>query len=91
MPEVQVTVTAPSPLQRATPGSTDSLQGTLPVVTDDDLLGLALALQRQLFGAAAADTWDGAALLDAVARQRAARLRDAPTPSLPPLYAPGTG
>ncbi|HWK95114.1 MAG TPA: TonB-dependent receptor [Pseudolabrys sp.] len=30
----QVTVTAPSPIQRATPATTDSLQGTLPVVTD---------------------------------------------------------
>lgn len=73
---------------------TASLPGPTELNTsgaDQELLGLALALQRQLFGAAAADTWDGAALLDAVARQRAARLRDAPTPSLPPLYAPGTG
>ncbi len=30
----QITVTAPSPIQRGTPVTTDSLQGTLPVVTD---------------------------------------------------------
>ena len=52
------------------------------------LMTQALALQRQLFGAAAADpgAWDAKALLDAVTRQRESDGRDSPAAALPALY-----